>query len=260
MKKSALLLKLLTISVSLSAQQSIELRPGDIISGIVYNDEGPLSHVSVVEVDSNNNKVNQGYVDVITDKKGRFLFFLADPMDSLNIIIKGYKTIKLPIERSHFEIHMERLSSNDVGTSVYFPADPSIIEGGSDTMKKLQEYAPVNYVCGYVIKNSWGKINSGLFLVKETEKYSLVYKHQDKTDKQDVAPELAKQLESSVNSMIARAEAPMEPIIIQGPYDLSINVDGNIVCAVTPQKAANLWTGSDDIPDAIWHEEYLKFK
>lgn len=41
-------------------------------------------------------------------------------------------------------------------------------------MKKLQEYAPVNYVCGYVIKNSWGKINSGLFLVKETEKHSLV--------------------------------------------------------------------------------------
>lgn len=98
---ATLLLQVATVSVS--AQQKPQA--GDSISGVVFDDEGPLWMVNVVERDSNYSIVAHS----ITDIKGNFSFRLVNPENRIQITYVGYETIELPIDRTHYEIKMIRM-------------------------------------------------------------------------------------------------------------------------------------------------------
>ena len=82
----------------LSAQKA-----GDIISGVVEDNEGPMMMVNVTERDAADRIVNHA----ITDVEGNFSFQLKNPKDRIQISYVGYETVDIPIDKLYFEIKMK---------------------------------------------------------------------------------------------------------------------------------------------------------
>ena len=260
MKKHLVLLSAMLLiqatAVSVFAQQ--KPKTGDKISGVVFEDDGPMMMVNVTERDSADNIV----AHTITDIDGHFSFKLVNPNDRLKISYVGYTPIDIPIDKRYFEIKMEM----PMEEKTVYPRDLEIIGSNSSFMKELQEYAPEDYICGYIMFNAWGKKLWGLFLINENGNYSLLYKEADKTEKRGVAPGMAKELEETVNSKIADVEhALTNPVTVTVPSGLpmvDIIYDGDVACAITPDKAVSFWTWypwPDKMPEGAWKQEYLKF-
>ena len=83
---------------SLWAQQA-----GDIISGTVTDEMGPVMMANVVEIDAAKRIV----ASAVTDMNGNFSFKLKNPKDKLRVTFVGYKTVLVPINKTHFNIKME---------------------------------------------------------------------------------------------------------------------------------------------------------
>ena len=232
---------------------------GDKISGVVFEDDGPMMMVNVTERDSADNIV----AHTITDIDGHFSFRLVNPEDRLKISYVGYTSIDIPIDKRYFEIKMEM----PMEEKTVYPRDLEIIGSNTSFMKELQEYAPDGYVCGYIMFNAWNKKLWGLFLINENGNYSLLYKEADKTEKKrGVTPDLAKELEETVNNKISDVEyALTHPVSITVPSGLpmvDIIYDGDVACAVTPDKAVSFWTWGawpEKMPEGAWKKEYLLF-
>ena len=255
------LLMAITLHVNVMAQQAIELKTGDIITGTVYDYDGPMILVNVVEQDSSGRIVTQS----ITDAKGNFSFQLVNPSDSIVVAYKGYQTIKIPIEKKQHEIRLKMETSKENKNMFVRPKNMGVIESESYTMQDLQKYAPLDYSCGYVIRNPYNENICGIFLVKEIDKYNLVYKESGKTDIRSIEPELAANLESSVNNKIIYIDTlRLNRRNTEGGAlpQVEIFYDANTVCALTPHKAAFYWTYnlSENLQDEIWQEEILKFR
>ena len=75
---------------------------GDIITGIVCDNEGPMMIVNVCERDPSDRIV----AHCVTDMEGNFSLKLVNPDHYLEISYVGYKTVKTPISGTHFEITM----------------------------------------------------------------------------------------------------------------------------------------------------------
>ena len=75
---------------------------GDIITGNVRDNEGPMMVVNVIERDGEERIV----AHCVTDMEGNFDFKLVDPDHYLEISYVGYRTVKTPITGTHFEITM----------------------------------------------------------------------------------------------------------------------------------------------------------
>lgn len=88
--------------VPANAQMDNVLKEGNIISGIVTDDNGPLVNVNVIELDSNGRIV----VHVVTDSQGRFSFALNDLTDKLKFTQIPYKEVEIPISEERYEIKM----------------------------------------------------------------------------------------------------------------------------------------------------------
>ena len=260
MKKHLVLLSAMLLiqatAVSVFAQQ--KPKTGDKISGVVFEDDGPMMMVNVTERDSADNIV----AHTITDIDGHFSFKLVNPNDRLKISYVGYTPIDIPIDKRYFEIKMEM----PMEEKTVYPRDLEVIGSNSSFMKELQEYAPEDYICGYIMFNAWGKKLWGLFLINENGNYSLLYKEADKTEKRGVAPDMAKELEETVNSKIADVEhALTNPVTVTVPSGLpmvDIIYDGDVAFAITPDKAVSFWTWypwPDKMPEGAWKQEYLKF-
>ena len=73
----------LLVNVPAMAQQA-----GDIISGTVTDDFGPVMMANVVEIDAANRIV----ASAVTDMSGNFSFKLKNPKDKLRITYVGYRT------------------------------------------------------------------------------------------------------------------------------------------------------------------------
>ena len=84
--------------IAANAQQA-----GDIISGTVNDEMGPVMMANVVEIDAAKRIV----ASTVTDMNGNFSFKLKNPKDKLRITFVGYKTVLVPINRTHFDIKME---------------------------------------------------------------------------------------------------------------------------------------------------------
>ena len=76
---------------------------GDIISGTVNDEMGPVMMANVVEIDASKRIV----ASAVTDMNGHFSFKLKNPKDKLRVTFVGYKTVTLPINKTKFAIKME---------------------------------------------------------------------------------------------------------------------------------------------------------
>ncbi|MBR4898074.1 MAG: SusC/RagA family TonB-linked outer membrane protein [Prevotella sp.] len=77
-------------------------KAGDIISGTVTDNFGPVMMANVVELDAANRIV----ASAVTDMSGNFSFRLKNPKDKLRITYVGYKTVTLPFNKTKFNVKM----------------------------------------------------------------------------------------------------------------------------------------------------------
>jgi hypothetical protein len=263
MKTSRILSFVLMLVIQASAVTVFAQKAGDMITGTITDNEGPMMMVNVTERDADNRIV----VHTITDMEGEFSFKLVNPMDRLMISYVGYETVDIPITKNHFEIKMQD-KARVIGTKEVYPRDRGIVGNKTDYLEKLNQYAPEGFVCGYIMRNAWSKNLWGVFLVKEGRKYSVVYKEADKTETRSIKSNLAKELETSVNKKIADIEKAVSTPITVNVYDglpeVDIIYDGDIAFAVTPDKAAHFWAWNMKeylgINDDIWQQEIDEFK
>ena len=255
----SVLLLVQTVNVFVSAQD--RPKAGDVISGVVFEDAGPMIMVNVTERDSDDRIV----AHTITDMQGKFSFKLVDPKDRLKITYIGYQPFDTVIDRRYFEIKMQEPPA--VEMSVY-PRDRNMVgrESSYVYMNQIKEYAPTDFICGYIVQDGWGKKLWGVFLLEDNGRYSLLYKKGDKTKTRSIDPDLAKELKSAVDSNIADIEyAVNNPVTVKVPGGLplvDIIYDGDVAIVATPDKAAYFWTWYDwpeKMPDGVWKREYLKF-
>ena len=93
-----LLISFCNFLIAANAQQA-----GDIISGTVNDEMGPVMMANVVEIDAAKRIV----ASAVTDMNGNFSFKLKNPKDKLRVTFVGYKTVLVPINKTHFNIKME---------------------------------------------------------------------------------------------------------------------------------------------------------
>lgn len=77
---------------------------GEMISGRITDDKGPLMYANVCERDS----LNRIVAHSVTDIEGKFSFRLVNPENTIDVTIIGYETVKFPIDKMYYEIKMER--------------------------------------------------------------------------------------------------------------------------------------------------------
>src|SRR5574344_2228329 len=77
-------------------------KAGQIIRGSVYDQEGPMMMVNVIEIDAANRLV----AACVTDFNGNFSFKLVNPKDRIKVSFVGYKAQILPINNTVFKIRM----------------------------------------------------------------------------------------------------------------------------------------------------------
>lgn len=244
-------------AVSVFAQKA-----GDVISGTVSDSDGPMMLVNVCEKDSKDSIVAVSFTDI----EGEFSFRLVNPKDRLYVSYVGYETVDIPIDRLSFDIKMMDERLKVIGKRTVYPSDRGMVGKGS-YLDKLLEYAPQDYVCGYIMRNAWNKNLWGIFLVKDGNKYSLVYRNADSTKTAGIKSILAKELEASVNSRIADIEYavnnPVEVDVYEGLDEVAILYDGDVAFAVTPEKTAHFWSWdiskgeNKGINDEIWEQEIV---
>ena len=78
-------------------------KAGDVISGVIEDNEGPMMMVNVTERDASDRIVRHA----ITDIEGNFSFILANPKDRIQISYVGYETVDIPIDKLYYEIKMK---------------------------------------------------------------------------------------------------------------------------------------------------------
>lgn len=78
-------------------------KAGDVISGVIEDNEGPMMMVNVTERDAADRIVAHD----VTDMEGNFSFRLVNPNDHLQITYVGYETVDIPIDKTYFEIKMK---------------------------------------------------------------------------------------------------------------------------------------------------------
>ena len=82
---------------------SVAQQAGDIISGTVSDDFGPVMMANVVEIDAANRIV----ASAVTDMSGNFSFKLKNPKDKLRVTYVGYKTVTLPFNKTKYTIKLQ---------------------------------------------------------------------------------------------------------------------------------------------------------
>ena len=96
------ILILVVVNCQLSIVNSFAQNAGDIISGTVKDNYGPVMMANVVEIDAANRIV----ASAVTDMSGNFSFKLKNPKDKLRISFVGYKTVTLPINKLKYAVKL----------------------------------------------------------------------------------------------------------------------------------------------------------
>jgi len=86
----------------LSIINAFAQQAGDVISGTVVDDFGPVVMANVVEIDAANRIV----ASTVTDINGNFSFRVKNVKDKLRISFVGYKTQTFRFDRTHYEVTM----------------------------------------------------------------------------------------------------------------------------------------------------------
>lgn len=90
------------MALALSAGQAMAQQVGQMITGRVSDNLGPVMMANVVEIDAANRIV----AAAVTDINGNFSFKLKNPKDKLKVSFVGYKSVVLPINKATFNIKM----------------------------------------------------------------------------------------------------------------------------------------------------------
>ena len=101
---------LMAVGCQLSVASAFAQNVGDMISGTVTDDFGPVMAANVVELDAANRIV----ANAVTDINGNFSFRLKNPKNKLRVTYVGYKTVTLPINKLKFDIKMVNEALIDV--------------------------------------------------------------------------------------------------------------------------------------------------
>ena len=96
------ILGLIILSCQLSIINAFAQQAGDVISGTVVDDFGPVVMANVVEIDAANRIV----ASTVTDINGNFSFHVKNVKDKLRISFVGYKTQTFRFDRTHYEVTM----------------------------------------------------------------------------------------------------------------------------------------------------------
>ena len=96
------ILGLIILSCQLSIINAFAQQAGDVISGTVVDDFGPVVMANVVEIDAANRIV----ASTVTDINGNFSFRVKNVKDKLRISFVGYKTQTFRFDRTHYEVTM----------------------------------------------------------------------------------------------------------------------------------------------------------
>ena len=93
----------ITLFLALLPNLVFAQKVGDIISGVIEDNDGPMMVVNVIEVDATGRIV----AHAVTDVNGEFSFRLVNPKDKLKISYVGYETVILPFDKTYFSIKMK---------------------------------------------------------------------------------------------------------------------------------------------------------
>src|SRR5574344_2586161 len=96
--QSCVMIAALSMSVIPMAAQAA----GQMITGNVYDNLGPVISANVGEIDAANRIV----AATITDFNGNFSFKLKNPKDKLRVSFVGYKTATLSVNRTNYKINL----------------------------------------------------------------------------------------------------------------------------------------------------------
>ena len=96
------ILGLIILSCQLSIINAFAQQAGDVISGTVVDDFGPVVMANVVEIDAANRIV----ASTVTDINGNFSFRVKNVKDKLRVSFVGYKTQTFRFDRTHYEVTM----------------------------------------------------------------------------------------------------------------------------------------------------------
>lgn len=105
MKKHSVIITVLMLIQAVAVSVFAQDKPvaGDMISGVVSSEDGPLMMVNITERDSAFRIV----AHTITDIEGRFSFRLVRPGNRLHIDLVGYGSFDAVIDRHSYEIMMK---------------------------------------------------------------------------------------------------------------------------------------------------------
>ncbi|MDD6516504.1 MAG: SusC/RagA family TonB-linked outer membrane protein [Prevotella sp.] len=102
---------------------------GDIVSGTVTDEQGPIVAANVVEVDASNRIVAYSTTDI----NGNFSFKIVNPKDRIRVSFVGCKTKTLPIKGTTYNIELQSATSigevvvkakqRSVGSGLAIPMD-----------------------------------------------------------------------------------------------------------------------------------------
>ena len=233
----ALMLLIQTASTTVFAQKA-----GDIITGVLSDDEGPMLLAKVMELDSNDRIV----ANALTDMEGEFSFRLVNPKDRLRITYVGYETVDIPIDKLHFEIKMKR----DTWGTKLVPA----YNAGFEFIACKETYGhghfgciPEDFICGYFFKpNPSRTIPYCIFLIQDSEGYKLVYNHgRDQSQIIRINRKQALRMAQSVKDTIDNA-------VTEQYHNVEFTGYPNQLYAIMPDRMAERW--ADEIPDPEWNK------
>ena len=91
-------------------------KAGDVISGTITDDAGPVWMANICERDS----LNRIVAHSVSDTCGNFAFRLVNPDNKIDVTHIGHERVDLPIDRTHYEIKMkesESIPKVDVSTN-----------------------------------------------------------------------------------------------------------------------------------------------
>ncbi|MBR5934750.1 MAG: hypothetical protein IKZ89_01210 [Bacteroidaceae bacterium] len=265
MKKKIVLLLVAAAITSAFAQD--KPKAGDIIYGIVSDNEGPMMGVYVTE----RNEYDRIMAQSTTDVNGNFSFKLVNPDDRILITYPYYETVDKRIDRKYIEITMKEawqpsmVPAFDAARNFIVRSYPPKTGEWSSIPVNI---IPDNFICGYSFK-PWN-YNSvlptyppyGIFLMKDSESYMLVLRYFDNdkvrdrdipsSDTMRINNKLADRLTSSIHKTIREADS------LQSNAIQILRDGGTTIHALLPDRAAERW--AEEIPDKLWNEQFRKFK
>ena len=145
--------------LSLVCNHASAQKAGDVITGVVSDNEGPMMMVNVTERDSKERIVAHS----ITDFEGKFSFRLVNPENKIEVTYIGYDRVELPIDKTYYEIKMNKSPEEYLDDIIYAsrPAEMTGMSKEEYLKTKTVDEVLQGRVAGYDILFEFGDLAYG---------------------------------------------------------------------------------------------------